>query len=155
MTRINLLHPSHLTKRHLIAEWKEITQILHLVKKRVDENHPMNDLPPKYTLNGGHIKFFMNKGKYIHDRFLSLADELIARQVNIDYNNFLSRLNRIRGAYSPALFNDYQPDKEAYQILIDRIASRILQKPHLYPDSNRFFDSIPIYLGDTYALNIT
>jgi len=35
MTRINLIDPSHLTKRHLIAEYKEITQFLHNVKNQI------------------------------------------------------------------------------------------------------------------------
>lgn len=60
MTRINLIDPSHLTKRHLIAEYKEITQFLHNVKKS-----NLKDIPKHFTLGTGHVKFFYNKGEYV------------------------------------------------------------------------------------------
>ena len=40
MTRLNLVEPGDLTDRHLIAEYKEITQFLHIVAKRRDKGHP-------------------------------------------------------------------------------------------------------------------
>jgi len=145
VTRINLIRPEHLTKRHLVAEYKEITQFLHIVRKRVNEQHPMDDLPKKYTLNTGHCKFFFDKGKYIHDRMEYLRDEMLARSITVDDDNFYARLQRVVDSYSEVLYNDYVPSKEDYSIVIARIDQRIKEKPELYTDADIFYRGIKEY----------
>ena len=147
MTRINLVDPRDLTSRHLVAEYKEITQFIHLIKKRIDDNKPFDDTPLQYTLNGGHCRFFYDKGVYIRNRFISLYDEIVNRGMNTDKEKYLSRLNRIESAYREDLMNDYSPSRRDYHVAIDRISSRISEKPHLYPDSSRFLNSINKYIG--------
>lgn len=146
MTRINLISPKHLTIRHLVAEWKEITQFLHIVKHRVDTNHTMNDIPSQFTLNKGHCLFFANKGLYIYNRFESLYNELLNRDINVNYGLFLERQQKIIQSYNSELFRDYIPQSRDYAIVIDRIKERIETKPNLYPDKDRFFDNIHQYI---------
>ena len=149
MTRINLIKPSHLTQRHLNAEYKEITQFLHLIGKRNAIGSNLKDIPKYYTLNKGHCLFFFNKGKYIHERFQSLRDEIVHRGGNLNQDLFEMRLNKILDTYPEKWYNDYKPDNRDYQVVIDRIKMRIDQKPHLYPDADRFFNNIKEY-GVTY-----
>ena len=40
------------------------------------------NLPKEFTLNIGHVKFFYNKGKYLHKRYLDLIDEMQSRGMN-------------------------------------------------------------------------
>ena len=145
MTRINLIDPQHLTSRHLVAEYKEITQFLHLVKKRVEERHPMDDLPQVYCLNKGHCKFFYDKGLYIYNRYASLKEEMERRNLVVNQERYSYNRDRIHGAYSPELFNDYAPTTADYAVVIERIGYRIKEKPHLYPDMHVFFDSTQYY----------
>lgn len=145
MTRINLIQPRHLTKVHLVAEYKELTQFLHLVKRRVEKGDDFSDLPVQYCLNGGHCKFFYNKGKYLHDRYIKLKAEMLKRKIRVDLEKFNYNLNRIKTSYSAKIYKDYVPDKAAYQVAVDRIGDRILLKPERYPDMNLFFDNVKNY----------
>ena len=145
MTRINLIEPGHLTRRHLVAEYKELTQFLYLVKKRVDKNDPFDDLPEKYSLNGGHCKFFYDKGKYLYKRYMQLYEEMKSRGVNVDEDKFSNNLKRIRDTFPDNLFNDYQPDARDFSVVIDRINERIREKPQLYPDADVFFSNTERY----------
>jgi deoxyribonuclease (pyrimidine dimer) len=141
MTRINLVDPDVLTKVHLVAEYKELTQFLHLVRKRIDNNHPMDDLPKEYCLNGGHCKFFYDKGEYLYDRYKSLYREMNRRNLNVNKEKYRTNLDRIKNSYNKALFNAYTPSPTAISIAVQRIRERIIQKPHLYPDKDRFMKS--------------
>lgn len=146
MTRINLIEPNDLTKRHLVAEYKEITQFLHLVRNRVDKGHPMDDIPSDYSLNGGHCLFFFDKGEYIYHRYQALKNGLDLRGVNVDEDKYVSNLSRITDSYSQRLWNDYNPTMRDYSIVIERIQQRIDEKPHLYPDADVFKSSIGKYI---------
>ena len=82
MTRINILPPSELTDQHLIAEYREIFMVGSALQrslrspnwKKIEEN-----LPKEFKLNTGHVKFFYNKGKYLHKRYLNLIAEMKSR----------------------------------------------------------------------------
>ena len=147
MTRINLIDPDHLTQVHAVAEYKEITQFLHIVKKRVEKNHPMDDLPDRYTLNGGHCKFFFNKGLYLYKRYEMLYNNLINRNITIDKTRYKAHRQRFKEAYDDYLWCDYSPTKEDYKIAIARILERIYLKPNMYKDKDRFISKINYY-GD-------
>ena len=149
MTRLNLVQPEDLTQRHLVAEYKEITQFMHLIEKRVNNNHAFDDIPSSYRLNGGHCLFFYNKGKYISKRFVELYNEMKNRGIAVDDDLYRERLERIERIYNlnPDLLNrDYEPFPRDYGIAINRIISRIKSKPNLYPDSSRFFNSLQKYI---------
>lgn len=130
MTRINVIPPKDLHNRHLVAEYKEFTQFLHIIRKR----EQFNDLPEAYTLNGGHCKFFFDKGKYMIDRFQSIAEEMVSRGIRLDVEKFEERAKVLKDTYQgkPNIMNDYIPTEEAIAINKERIALRIAEKPHLY-----------------------
>lgn len=152
MTRLNLVDPQHLTKRHLLGEWKEIFQGIHIYRKRAMQENPMKGVPDHYKLMGGHVLFFMDKGKYLCERFEVLRKELERRGINYDMNRFNERLADAKAAFPPEWYNDYDPTPEAYKIVIERIGARILQKPHLYPDADTFFDNLHYY-GEGFTLS--
>ena len=73
MTRINLVKVQELTDQHLVAEYREIFMVgsaLQRSLKSPNWEKTKKSLPVEFTLNGGHVKFFYNKGKYLHKRYL-------------------------------------------------------------------------------------
>lgn len=137
MTRINLLHPNVLTNRHLVAEYTEIRHIPKALKRSINSVSGVYGIPLKFTLGSGHVKFFFDKGKYIVNRFESIKDEMIKRGFNLspDKLDLDGKENFLLGDYN----HDYVPTDEAIWIVSQRIFERINLKPHLYPDSDRFF----------------
>ncbi len=71
MTRINVVPPECLSNKHLMAEYRELPRVFTAVKKLVEKGVPLNDveIPDKYVLGGGHVKFFYNKLKYLIRRY--------------------------------------------------------------------------------------
>ena len=62
MTRINIIEPSELTDQHLIAEYREIFMVGSSLQRSLkSKNWNPKDIPIKFTLNTGHVKFFMIK----------------------------------------------------------------------------------------------
>ena len=72
MTRINLIPPSELCDKHLIAEMHELPRVFRLAR-------PCPDAPKQYTLGKGHVKFFYDKIAFLHGRFIALVDEMLNR----------------------------------------------------------------------------
>lgn len=139
MTRLNLLDPVALTNRHLVAEYKELTQIIYPMKRAALNGINNTEIPENFTLNKGHVKFFYNKGLYLYNRFTSLKDEMVERGIHIDIEGFQNRLTKIRESFPEEWYNDWNPSIDDFKIIIYRIAKRIIQKPESYPDKNRFF----------------
>jgi deoxyribonuclease (pyrimidine dimer) len=139
MTRINLVNPDLLTSRHLVAEYKELTQIIFPMQRTANKGslHTVK-IPEKFSLDGGHVKFFYDKGYYLEKRFRDLYDNMNSRGIKTDPENFKKRLEKIQTAFPGIWYNDYIPNDEAYKTVIKRIKERILQKPNLYPDKNHF-----------------
>jgi hypothetical protein len=82
MTRINAhIPPSELCDSHLLAEHREITRVPNTIRSG---RAVIKDIPRKFTLGQGHVKFFYNKIGYIKDRYEQLYDECIARGFNIE-----------------------------------------------------------------------
>jgi len=54
MTRINLIDPSVLHSKHLVAEYREIVRVFALARKSQDEMHKKK-VPNEYTLGTGHV----------------------------------------------------------------------------------------------------
>ena len=97
MTRINLISPKELSDQHLIAEYREIFMVgsaLQRSLKSPNWKNTKNSLPTQFTLNKGHVKFFYNKGKYLHERYLKIVDEMKSRGMNPDpHRRFKKELN--------------------------------------------------------------
>ena len=146
MTRINTIDPKLLADQHLIAEHREYGIAVYSCinslnsKKGID----LNNISPVYTLNKGHVYFFYNKMLYLKNRHQLLKDEAAQRgfklQLMLDWNNIPS-----------SLMNDWTPTHSDHLVNVDRIITRINQKPNWYryhsqPLNNDFYKLYQQYL---------
>lgn len=122
MTRINLVPVQELTRLHLLAEVREIARLpnnLRLSLNRKSKPFSMSEIPSKYTLGTGHVKFFLNKFKFLKNRFEQLIDEMLKRGYNPTYRD--SSIFNVEEKF----FNDYVPTEEAIEINRARIQERL------------------------------
>lgn len=119
MTRINLVHPEKLHKKHLLAEYREIMRLPELIIK-YHQREKKTVIPEKYTMGKGHVTFFYNKGLFLKKRFASLCKQLKQSGVKISFQDTNS-FDRI----PIELMNDYHPDIEAIKINVQRLDERL------------------------------
>src|SRR4051812_1037617 len=116
MTRINAgIPPKKLSRQHLIAEHREMVRIPNTIKSG---KAVVKDIPEHFTLGKGHVKFFYNKLKYLHNRYEDLYKECIARGYNMTW------FGDAFTGLPPELYNDYKPTKEAIALITERIKER-------------------------------
>ena len=130
MTRINLVNPSELTDQHLIAEYREIFMVGGSLKRTLlsKTGYQESRVSKRYTLNRGHVYFFYNKGKYLHNRYHELIDEMKRRGFQPDKSRvFPTKVFKDNG-----LYNDWTPTIEDYKIIRERIQQKINMKPNWY-----------------------
>ena len=127
MTRINLVDPIELADQHLIAEYREIRLLCANLTRTLNSKCGFveNKVPKQFTLNTGHVYFFYNKGKYLHERYDGLKREMEARGFS-PQNDFPVEV------WPKKLYNDWAPSERDKNIVRDRIALRISQKPNWY-----------------------
>lgn len=128
MTRINAgIPPKVLTDQHLLAEHREIKRLPAVFAK----NPNPKGIPKEFTLGAGHVKFFLDKGKYTLKRYKQIYAECIKRGFEVtDYS-----LNWEVYKQYPAYNKEYKETKEARQLLLERICERLSaskQKPRYY-----------------------
>lgn len=123
MTRINaFIPPSELTDKHLLAEHREIKRIPNTVKSGKAR---IENIPEQFTLGKGHVKFFYNKLKWLHDRYQQIYNECIKRDFNVtNYNEaFIMPMDYAH------LLNDWQPPPDeiirVQKLLYERINLRL------------------------------
>jgi deoxyribonuclease (pyrimidine dimer) len=128
MTRINLIKPEDLCDQHLVAEIKEINQLSGSFKKSCESKLGIQKkkIPEKFTLNTGHVYFFYDKGKYLHNRFNSLKEEAIKRGFNIQ----TTFQNDWEG--KTTLYKDWEANTPDYRIVTQRIIEKIRLKKDWY-----------------------
>lgn len=80
MTRINLVDPSTLHQKHLIAEYRELPRVFKLAEAA---QHRAVKIPPEYVLGTGHVTFFYNKLAFLAHRFQLIVAECQRRGFNI------------------------------------------------------------------------
>ena len=103
----------------------------------------INKIPNQFTLGTGHVKFFLNKQKFIYNRYKEIYQELINRGFNIENysNNWKDFINT-------EYFNDYIPTIEEYYLLKQRIIDRINSSPkkswHYYKNKITKEDAIKL-----------
>ena len=130
MTRINIIDTTELTDQHLIAEYREIFMVAGSLRRTlVSKNgYQESKVPKHYTLNSGHVYFFYNKGKYLHNRYNQLIDEMKRRGFKPDSNRVFPKEVFIDNN----LYNDWLPRVEDYNIIKQRIEEKIALKPDWY-----------------------
>ena len=127
MTRINLVDPKELMDQHLLAEYREIRLLTANLQRSLASSKgvKVSTLPSQFTLNTGHVRFFYNKGLYLHKRYNALKAELIAR-------GFAPMNNFEREKWPDHLYHDWQPSERDKNIVRERIALRLSQRPNWY-----------------------
>mgnify|MGYP001158608221 FL=1 len=135
MTRINIIPTSELSDQHLVAEYRELFMVgsaLARTLKSPNRDKSLSSIPEKFTLNTGHVKFFYNKGEYLHKRYTALQEEMKARGMNPDPERVFKREQ-----WPDELYNDWTPSEQEQAILRERLQERIDQKPDWYRWSNK------------------
>lgn len=136
MTRINLVDPSQLTSKHLMAEYRELPRIFTSVRKLYESGKTIKDIsiPEHYVLGQGHMKFFYNKLIWLQERFISLKEELDNRNYNIDMETFVSIVESMYltvinrdcpdASLITELCEDYYPSPEEIYLNMSRLCKR-------------------------------
>jgi len=119
MTRISSsIKPIELCDKMLIAEHREIIRIPNTIKSgkaKVD----LSTIPLDFKLGSGHVIFFYNKLKYLHNRYLQLYKECIDRGFDIqDYSNCFLDL-------PTNLYKDWEETEETRRVVKERINKRL------------------------------
>ncbi len=130
MTRINLVCPSELSDQHLVAEYREIFMVGTALQRSLKSpkwNKVKTTLPKDFTLNTGHVKFFYNKGLYLHKRYLKLIEEMQMRGMNPNPNRKFKKEQ-----WPDELYKDWQPKAKDIELIRVRINEKIIQKPNWY-----------------------
>ena len=130
MTRINLVAPRELSDQHLIAEYREIFMIGSSLQRSIRSERwekTISNLPKDFTLNVGHVKFFYNKGKYLHKRYLKIINEMKSRGMNPDPNRGFKKEQ-----WPNYLYQDWEPKAKDLKLIRKRIQDKINQKPTWY-----------------------
>ena len=125
MTRINLVEPSQLTNKHLMAEYRELPCIFTAVLKLQEQGKtPADvDIPDSYVLGKGHVKFFYNKIGWLRVRYQLLYVELQDRGFNLNHDLMLSVLLHSE-SLSSWYGTYYQPKPEDIYLNMARLCKR-------------------------------
>lgn len=128
MTRINAgIPPKALTDQHLLAEHREIKRLPAIFAKNAN---PIG-IPEKFTLGTGHVKFFLDKGKYTLKRYKLLYAECVNRGFEVTDYSPNWEIYEEHKKYN----KDYEETSEAIRLLVERIGERLSaskQKPRYY-----------------------
>ncbi len=124
MTRINLVPVEELSDQHLFAEYRELPRMADFYNKTVKREE---DISKKFTLNTGHMTFFLNKSKYLEKRHRRITKELRTRNINFTEREAFSmpvgsRFKQI----------SWDPCSEEIEVSNERIQEKLKQKPDFY-----------------------
>jgi deoxyribonuclease (pyrimidine dimer) len=136
MVRVNLVKPELLSDQHLVAEYDEILMLTAYIKKYPS----LDQIPVKYCLGKGHMRFFKDKLIYLKKRHEDLKIEMQKRNFQTNKTINLTHFKKINK-------NDWQPKKEDYEI----IKKRIIEKLNLKPTYYRYYGQ---YKGKTFFIRI-
>ena len=130
MTRINLVQPAELSDQHLIAEYREIFMVGSALQRSLNSKNwerTKKNLPTKFTLNTGHVKFFYNKGKYLHKRYLKIILEMKIRGMSPNPNRKFKK-----NQWPNEFYKDWEPKDKDIEIVKMRIQEKLNLKPGWY-----------------------
>ena len=121
MVRVNLVNPKYLTDQHLIAEYAEVLMLLAYIKQHPEKK----EIPKKFTLKNGHMRFFKDKVMYLKNRHEQIIKEMKKRGF---------RPTRTLKTYGVkrSLMNNWKPNPQDLQIIKKRLIQKINLKPEWY-----------------------
>lgn len=123
MTRVNTLHPRVLTNEHLVVELRELSRIPNAI---AEGRAIVNNLPRKYTMGEGHVKFFYDKLLFIKFRHDALRLEY-KKRTGKDYSFKID----LKGC-PRELCNNWTPDKEACLVNYGRLEEKLYNRKRAY-----------------------
>ncbi len=121
MTRINLIDPSELNTKHLVAEYREITRLPGNLKQslnRISKPFSLIEIPQQYVLGPGHVKFFYNKMRFLEKRFIALVNEMLNRGYKPTHTD--PSIFQVDDMF----YKDYEPDEVSIALNKQRIKER-------------------------------
>lgn len=127
MTRINLVDPSVLSSKHLMAEYRELPRIFTAVRKLIAQGKKPSDvnIPEKYVLGTGHVKFFYDKLNWLFDRYWALYYELEYREFKLNKGLFFSVTDGVTELRSTSFwYSNYNPSPEEVYLNMARLVKR-------------------------------
>ena len=89
----------------------------------------LKSIPDKFTLNAGHVKFFYDKQFFLIQRFNALCFEMQRRGYTPDW-----RRSDAFFYFPDEFYGIWRATEQDNDLVRERIALRISQKPHLYKD---------------------
>ena len=123
MTRINVVSPSELHDKHLLAEYRELPRIFGLVRMAIARGEKFDDPrnPEEYVLGPGHVRFFYNKCGFLFLRQKSLCAEMHSRGFQVNYWPDESLLYGISALW----LQDWIPSVDAIELNSQRLSERM------------------------------
>lgn len=121
MVRVNLINPKHLADQHLIAEYVEILMLIQNIKKY----NSLEDIPLKYCLGKGHMKFFRDKVNYLVKRHELIKKEMKKRGFNVNKKIDLQGLKKQH-------LGNWKASERDMKIIKKRLLEKIKLKPCWY-----------------------
>ena len=118
MTRINLVDPSTLHSKHLLAEYRELPRVFKLVEA-VEKRGAILRIPSMYVLGTGHVTFFYNKLAFLARRFHAIVLECQHRGFNIAHTTVPTI------TVSQSWWQEYSPTPQAIALNAARIKDRM------------------------------
>ena len=122
MTRVNCVPVEELVGKHLVAEVHEIVRLptnLRQSLSRKSKPFDLKEIPEKYTLGTGHVKFFFNKFGYLKKRFEQLIAEMDRRGYKAKFRD--SSIFDVDSKW----MGEYSPTPEEIEINRQRISDRL------------------------------
>lgn len=128
MTRINLIDPVVMTKKQLIAEYRELPRIPNRIYKY---GKPYKNVPPNFRMGSGHESFFGDKLKFLRRRHFQIKEEIYRLKLlkpsawpsnyPIDLEEVFMKLEWV----FPELFNDFTPSKSDIETSLHRLVQKL------------------------------
>lgn len=134
MTRINIIPPEQLFDQHLIAEYRETLMVVAALKRSIrakGEEKVLQEIPPTFRLNKGHVKFFYNKLQYLEKRFMKLVNEMKLRGFNPNDCRVEKVVNALR-SFDERFYRDWEPEEGDEDIIKERIREKWEAQPSFY-----------------------
>lgn len=127
MTRINTLDPLALTDQHLMAEYRELPMVMASLRRSLASKRGLPVIPPRYTLDRGHVCFFYDKRDWLERRYAALVAELRARGFQLDPGRVVDF-----SVYEHVPCVSWEVDAQARRVNAARILARIEAGPGVH-----------------------